>query len=217
MIQTKSKTREYIESIFIAVIIALFVRSVFIQAYKIPSGSMEPTLLIGDHLLVNRLSYVVKIPYIFGDKVIYTLGKPKRGDIIVFRYPENVDVDFIKRVIATEGDTIEIKDKVIYINGVKTTDSWGHYDNQLPEARNPFINKIFGRHVKDNFGPYTVPKDAVFAMGDNRDNSADSRFWGPVMKEHLVGKALILYFSWNSNTTDPFEYIRWSRIGQLIK
>jgi signal peptidase I len=217
MVKTKSKTREYIESILIAVIIALFVRSVFIQAYKIPSGSMEPTLLIGDHLLVNRLSYVVKIPYIFGDKVIYTLGKPKRGDIIVFRYPENIDVDFIKRVIATEGDTIEIKDKVIYINGVKTTDSWGHYDNQPPEPRNPFIKKMFGRHVKDNFGPYKVPKDAVFAMGDNRDNSADSRFWGPVMKEHLVGKALILYFSWNSNTTDPFEWIRWSRIGQLIK
>jgi len=215
MVKTKSKTREYVESILVAVIIALFVRSIFIQAYKIPSGSMEPTLLIGDHLLVNRLSYVVKVPYF--DNVIYTLGKPKRGDIIVFRYPENVKVDYIKRVIATEGDTIEIKNKVIYINGVKMTDSWGHYDNQPPEPRNPFIEKTFGRHVKDNFGPYTVPKDAVFAMGDNRDNSADSRFWGPVRKEHLVGKALILYFSWNSNTTDPFEYIRWSRIGQLIK
>jgi signal peptidase I len=176
---------------------------------------MEPTLLIGDHLLVNRLSYVVKIPYF--DNVIYTLGKPKRGDVIVFRYPENIKVDFIKRVIATEGDTVEIKDKVIYINGIKMTDSWGHYDNRLPEPRTPFIKEMFGRQAKDNFGPYTVPKDAVFAMGDNRDNSADSRFWGPVRKEHLVGKALILYFSLNSNTTDPFEYIRWSRIGQLIK
>ena len=115
----------------------------------------------------------------------------------------------IKRVIATEGETIEIKNKVIYINGVRMTDSWGHYQNAPPVPRD-FSSK-------DNFGPYTVPKDAVFAMGDNRDNSADSRFWGPVMKEHLVGKALILYFSWNTNTTDPFEYIRWSRIGQLIK
>jgi signal peptidase I len=216
MVKTKSKTREYIESILIAVIIALFVRSVFIQAYKIPSGSMEPTLLIGDHLLVNRLSYVVKVPYF--DNVIYTLGKPKRGDIIVFRYPENVDVDFIKRVIATEGDIVEVKNKVIYINGIKMIDSWGHYnDKQLPIPRDPTINKVFGSHAKDNFGPYTVPKNAVFVMGDNRDNSADSRFWGPVMKEHLVGKALILYFSLNTNTTDPFEYIRWSRIGQLIK
>jgi signal peptidase I len=207
MVQTKSKTREYVESLLIAVIIALFVRSVFIQAYKIPSGSMEPTLLVGDHLLVNRLSYVVKVPYF--DNVIYTLGKPKRGDIIVFRYPENIKIDFIKRVIAVEGDTVEIKDKVIYINGTKMPDLWGHYQNTPPIPRD--------LAPKDNFGPYTVPKDAVFAMGDNRDNSQDSRFWGPVRKEHLVGKALILYFSWNSNTKDPFEYVRWSRIGQLIK
>lgn len=205
--QPKSKWREYTESIIIAVVIALFVRSVFIQAYKIPSGSMEPTLLVGDHLLVNRLSYVVKVPYF--DNVIYTLGKPKRGDIIVFRYPENPKVDYIKRVIAVEGEMIEIKNKTIYINGIKKPDSWGrHIDNQLiPREIAP----------RDNFGPYTVPKDAVFAMGDNRDNSQDSRFWGPVRKEHLVGKALILYFSWNHNTTDPFEFIRWSRIGHLIK
>ena len=207
MVQTKSKTREYIESLLIAVIIALFVRSIFIQAYKIHSGSMEPTLLVGDHLLVNRLSYVVKIPYF--DNVIYTLGKPKRGDVIVFRYPENTKIDFIKRVIATEGDTVEIKDKVIYINGIKMPDPWGHYQNTPPIPRE--------LAPKDNYGPYTVPKDAYFAMGDNRDNSADSRFWGPVRKEHLVGKALILYFSLNSNTKDPFEYVRWSRMGQLIK
>ncbi len=207
MVRAKSKTREYIESLLIAVIIALFVRSIFIQAYKIPSGSMEPTLLIGDHLLVNRLSYVVKIPYF--DNVIYTLGKPKRGDVIVFRYPKDISVDFIKRVIAIEGDIVEVKDKVIYINGIKMTDPWGHYQNTPPEPRD--------RTPKDNFGPYTVPKDAVFAMGDNRDNSADSRFWGPVRKEHLVGKALILYFSLNGDTKDPFEWVRWSRIGQLIK
>ena len=207
MVRAKSKTREYIESLLIAVIIALFVRSIFIQAYKIPSGSMEPTLLIGDHLLVNRLSYVVKIPYF--DNVIYTLGKPKRGDVIVFRYPKDISVDFIKRVIAIEGDIVEVKDKVIYINGIKMTDPWGHYQNTPPEPRD--------RTPKDNFGPYTVPKDAVFAVGDNRDNSADSRFWGPVRKEHLVGKALILYFSLNGDTKDPFEWVRWSRIGQLIK
>ena len=117
---------------------------------------------------------------------IYTLGKPKRGDVIVFRYPENIKVDFIKRVIATEGDTVEIKDKVIYINGIKMTDSWGHYQNTPPIPRE--------LAPKDNFGPYTVPKDACFAMGDNRDNSADSRFWGPVRKEHLVGKALNTLF-----------------------
>ncbi len=207
MQKTKSITREWIESLLIAALIALFVRSFIIQAYKIPSGSMEPTLLIGDHLLVNRLSYVVKVPYF--DNIIFTLGQPKRGDIIVFRYPENTKVDFIKRVIATEGDTITIKDKVIYINGTKMPDSWGHYRNTPPIPRDS--------SPKDNYGPYKVPKDAYFAMGDNRDNSADSRFWGPVRKENLVGKALILYFSWDSDTNDPFEYIRWSRIGQLIR
>ncbi|HEX2964487.1 MAG TPA: signal peptidase I [Syntrophorhabdaceae bacterium] len=215
MTRQKSKVREYTESLLIAVIIALFVRSVFIQAYKIPSGSMEPTLLVGDHLLVNRLSYVVKVPYF--DNVIATLGKPKRGDVIVFRYPENTKVDFIKRVIATEGQTIEVKDKVIYINGTKTPDQWGHYNNNRPEPRNPYIKDMFGPHSKDNFGPYVVPKDAVFAMGDNRDNSADSRFWGPVLKEHLVGRALIIYFSLNSGTSDPFEFVRWSRLGKLIR
>jgi signal peptidase I len=207
IVQPKSKTREYTESLIIAVIIALFVRSFLFGAYKIPSGSMEPTLLIGDHLLVNRLSYVAKVPYF--DNVIFTFGQPKRGDVIVFRYPKNTSIDYIKRVIAVEGDTIEIKDKVIYLNGKKMPDHWGHYLNTPP------IPREFA--PKDNYGPYTVPKDAYFAMGDNRDNSADSRFWGPVRREHLVGKATILYFSWNSDTNDPFEYIRWSRIGNLIK
>ena len=208
MVQTKSKTREYIESLLIAVIIALFVRSVFIQAYKIPSGSMEPTLLIGDHLLVNRLSYVVKVPYF--DNVIYTLGKPKRGDIIVFRYPENIKIDFIKRVIATEGDTVEIKDKVIYINGTKMPDPWGHYQNTPPIPRD-FSSKRQFRSL------YSAQRRLFSPWATTVTTVQDSRFWGPVRKEHLVGKALILYFSWNSNTKDPFEYIRWSRIGQLIK
>lgn len=207
MERKKSKTRETIESLIIAALIALFVRSFFIQAYKIPSGSMEPTLLIGDHLLVNRLSYVAKIPIL--DSVIFTLGKPKRGDIVVFRYPVDPDKDFIKRVIATEGETVEIKDKTIYINGKRTPDSWGHYIDSsiVPGVFSP----------KDNMKPVTVPKDACFVMGDNRDNSADSRFWGFVKKEHLVGKALILYFSWNSEPGSFLNYVRWSRIGWLIK
>ena len=205
--KTKSKTREYVESLIIAAIIAFFVRSFVIQAFRIPSSSMEPTLLIGDHLLVNRLSYVMKVP--FTDKVIFNLGDPKKGDVVVFRYPVDPDKDFIKRVIATEDDTIAIKDKAIYLNGKKIEDEWGHYSDKtiLPEHINP----------RDNFGPYKVPKNAYFVMGDNRDRSLDSRYWGIVTKNHLVGKALILYFSLNGKPDNALEYIRWSRIGKLIQ
>ncbi len=205
--KTKSRTREYVESLIIAAIIAFFVRSFFIQAFRIPSSSMEPTLLIGDHLLVNRLSYVMKIP--FTDNVIFNLGDPKKGDVIVFRYPVDPDKDFIKRVIATEGDTVAISNKVIYINGQKTEDKWGHYSDSiiLPEFVNP----------RDNFGPFTVPKNSYFVMGDNRDRSLDSRYWGVVSREHLVGRALILYFSLNSKPDNMLGYVRWSRIGSLIR
>lgn len=203
----KTKWREYGESLFIALIIAIIVRSFFLQAFKIPSSSMEPTLLIGDHLLVNRLSYVVKVP--FTDIVLFHLGSPERGDVVVFRYPLERDKDFIKRVIATEGETVEIKDKVIFINGKKIEDPWGHFlDKTIVPA---YIAP------KDNLGPIKVPKDSIFVMGDNRDRSADSRFWGFVHKDDLVGEALILYFSWNRNANNPIEYIRWTRFGKLIR
>ncbi len=206
----KSKTREYIESILIAALIALVVRSFVIQAYKIPSGSMEPTLLVGDHLLVNRMSYVVKMPFV--DNVLFTTGKPKRGDIIVFRYPEDPTKDYIKRVMATEDEVLEIRNKAIFINGKKIADNWGHFKADSSASRGflPFVDK-------DNIPPIKIPKDSYFVMGDNRDNSLDSRYWGFVEKRHLVGKALIIYFSWNGNSMNVLEYVRWSRIGWLIK
>lgn len=207
MEKRKSKTREYIESLIIAAIIAFFVRSFVIQAFKIPSSSMEPTLLIGDHLLVNRLSYVMKVP--LTDIVFLTLGEPKRGDIIVFRYPLDKSKDFIKRVIATGGDTLEIRNKQVYINGRKTDDKWAYF------AENTIIPGDIS--PKDNLGPIVVPKGSFFVMGDNRDRSLDSRFWGFVEKEHLVGKALILYFSWNNSPKDILDYVRWNRIGRLIQ
>mgnify|MGYP001474851026 FL=1 len=209
MEKKKTRTREYIESILIAALIALLVRSFVIQAYKIPSGSMEPTLLVGDHLLVNRLSYVVKMPFV--DNVLFTTGKPKRGDIIVFRYPEDPTKDYIKRVIATGGETVEIRNKTIFIDGKKIKDPWGHFRPE-PASRGflPFIDK-------DNIPPVKVPQDSYFVMGDNRDNSLDSRYWGFVEKRHLVGKALIIYFSWDSGAMNALQYVRWSRIGWLIK
>lgn len=205
--KTKSKWREYGESLFIALIIAIIVRSFFLQAFKIPSSSMEPTLLIGDHLLVNRLSYVVKVP--FTDIVLLNLGNPTRGDVVVFRYPVDRSKDFIKRVIATEGETVEIKDKVIFVNGKRIEDPWGFFldTNIMPGYVAP----------KDNFGPVKVPKDSIFVMGDNRDRSLDSRFWLFVKRDDLVGRALILYFSWDRNAENPINYIRWTRFGKLIQ
>ncbi len=147
MVKQKSKTREYVESLLIAALIALVVRSFIVQAFKIPSSSMEPTLLIGDHLLVNRLSYTIKVP--FTDIVLVNLGNPQRGDVIVFRYPKDHSKDFIKRVIGTEGDVVEIRDKVVYINGKPVEDPHAHFlDTQILP---PFMSK------QDNFGPITVP------------------------------------------------------------
>jgi signal peptidase I len=205
--QEKSKTREYIESRVIAALIAFLVRSFFIQAFKIPSSSMEPTLLIGDHLLVNRLSYSVKVP--FTDIVLLHTGDPSRGDVVVFRYPVDRTKDFIKRVIAKEGDTLEIKDKVVYVNGKRMEDPHAFF------AEDTVIPGFFSQ--RDTFGPITVPKGSYFCMGDNRDRSLDSRFWGFVKNEDLVGRALIIYFSWNSRAEDVFHYVRWERIGKLIR
>ena len=203
----KSKWREYAESLIIAALIAFVVRSFVVQAFKIPSSSMEPTLLIGDHLLVNRLSYVVKVP--FSDIVLLHIKGPSRGDVVVFRYPEDRTKDFIKRVIAKEGDVVEVKDKVVYVNGQRA---------DYPQAVFAEATVIPGSYSpRDNLGPLTVPKDSYFVMGDNRDRSLDSRFWGFVQYDDFVGRALIIYFSWNGNSPDLFHYIRWTRIGHLIR
>jgi signal peptidase I len=203
----KSRTREYVESLLIALLLALFVRSFVVEAFTIPSGSMEPTLLIGDYLLVNRMSYVMKVP--FTDTVIANLGAPKHGDTIVFRYPEDHSKDFIKRVIGKEGDTVEIRDKVVYVNGLKANDAtaWFADHDVIPGSSSE----------RDNFGPIIVPKDSYFVMGDNRDNSLDSRFWGFVKRKELVGRAFILYFSWDGRSEDLFHRVRWERIAHLIR
>jgi signal peptidase I len=204
----KSRTREYAESLVIAAIIAFLVRGFVVQAFRIPSGSMEPTLLVGDHLLVNRMSYVVKVP--FTDLVILNVGSPKKGDVIVFRYPEDRTKDFIKRVVATGGDTVQVKNKVLYINGQKVSDPHAHFaegNTVQPALISP----------RDFFGPVTVPKDRYFCMGDNRDRSLDSRFWGFVTRDDLVGRALIIYFSLDTQSDDILHYVRWERIGSLIR
>ncbi len=200
------KIRENIEVIIIAVFIAIFIRTFVVQAYKIPSGSMKDTLLVGDHLLVNKFIYGVKIPFTNGKTLIH-VKDPERGDIIVFKYPVDPSKDFIKRVVGIAGDTIYIKNKKLYVNGVmqpykdhvKFTDPV-----IMPGSLNP----------RDNFGPVTVPEDSLFVMGDNRDNSLDSRFWGFVKLEAVRGEALIIHWSWKQ-TGSKFG-VRWDRIGNLL-
>jgi signal peptidase I len=198
-----SKVREYAEAIIIAVVIALFIRTFVVQAFKIPSGSMKPTLQIGDHILVNKFSYGVKLP-IFRNTLI-PIGDPQREDIVVFIYPEDRSKDFIKRVIAVAGDTIEMRDKKLFLNGKPYRDPYGTYlDNMvLPASIQP----------RDNFGPIQVPQGSIFVMGDNRDHSLDSRYWGFVPLKDVMGKAFLIYFSWDGENTN----VRWNRLGNLLR
>jgi signal peptidase I len=198
----KSLLWEYVEAIVTALILALLIRTFVVQAFKIPSGSMIPTLLIGDHILVNKFIYGTTIP--FTDKKILIFKNPQKEDIIVFKYPRNPDKDFIKRVIATEGDVIEEKNKIIYLNGQALNEPYiQHVDTNLSfNAMDP----------RDNFGPIKVPKNKLFVMGDNRDQSYDSRYWGFVDLSEVRGKAFIIYWSW-----DPNGWVRFNRIGRLIR
>jgi len=206
----KSAIRENIEAIFIALLLALFIRTFIIQAFKIPSGSMLPTLQIGDHLLVNKFMYGIKMP--FTDATLIPISNPKPNDIVVFEYPKNPELDYIKRVIAVAGDVVEIRDKRIFINGKPFDDRYGVFKDPAihPAALDP----------RDNFGPVTVPANKIFTMGDNRDNSSDGRFWGFVDLKAVRGKAWIIYWSWDVQaplfSLERLRSIRWSRIGDSV-
>ena len=189
---------EYLEALAVALVLAFVIRTFVVQAFKIPSGSMLDTLLIGDHLLVNKFLYGTRIP--FTDKVILPIEEPADGDVIVFEFPEDTSKDFIKRIIGAPGDVLEMKDKVVYRNGQKLDEPYVKHTDPNIQAR------------RDNFGPITVPPGKYFAMGDNRDESYDSRFWGFVDKDKIRGKAWVIYWSWDG----PSD-IRWSRIGNLVR
>jgi signal peptidase I len=207
---SKSVFREYFEAIVIAILLALFIRTFVVQAFKIPSGSMLPTLQIGDHLLVNKFIYGIKVP--FSGKMVVPFKKIARGDVVVFRFPKDRSVDYIKRVIGIPGDTVEIKNKQVFVNGEPVSDPHAHISSSA----------ILDKKVspRDNFGPVLVPEGRIFVMGDNRDNSYDSRFWGFVDQKDVLGKAFILYWSWDIKepllSIDRFASIRWSRIANLI-
>jgi signal peptidase I len=233
----KSKFREYTEAIIIAVVLALLIRAFVVQAFKIPSGSMLETLQIGDHILVNKFVYGLKFP--FSDDRFLIFTPPKRGDIIVFSFPKNKEKqectsfsqnlsarisnavshgnpfylfkddcrDFIKRVVGVGGDRIEIKDKKVYVNNVPLDEPYAIYkDSNLDPAPSP----------RDNFGPFTVPRRSLFVMGDNRDQSYDSRFWGIVDMSEIKGRAFIIYWSWNGEG-GLLDKVRWNRLGKTIE
>lgn len=198
----KSKIREYAESIIWALVLAFIIRSCVIQAFKIPSGSMEDTLAIGDHLFVNKFIYGIKLP--FTDKRVLKIRDPRRGDVMVFEYPVDRSKDFIKRVIGVPGDVIQVQNKVVYVNGTpyKNPHEVHKETDLLSRQQSP----------RDNFGPVRVPANSYFMMGDNRDRSYDSRFWGFVKESDIVGEAFIKYWSWDQDSWR----VRWGSIGQLI-
>jgi len=198
-VKKKSTAREYAEAFALAILLALTVRTFVVQAFKIPSGSMIPTLSIGDHILVNKFVYGIKMP--FTDWVMVPISQPKRGDVIVFKYPEDESKDFIKRVVGLPGDVVEVRDKAVYVN-----------DKLADTSRTQHTDPTVHQDRRDNFGPVTVPPGAYFVMGDNRDQSLDSRFWGFVKEQKIRGKAFLIYWSWDGADS----WVRWSRIGRMI-
>jgi signal peptidase I len=209
----KSTLREYFESICVAVILALFVRTFVVQAFKIPTGSMENNLLIGDHLLVNKFVFAPTLSS--WENRILPIDPIRRGDILVFKYPEDPDRDFIKRTIGLPGETVELKNKKVYINGKPLEEPYVRFllpPSQAKEGEADFTNF----DVRENYGPVTVPPDHYFMMGDNRDNSQDSRYWGFMPRDYVKGKALFVYFSFGEEQTGLFTNIRWARMFHQI-
>ena len=194
----KSTLREYFESIVIAVILALFIRTFVVQAFKIPTGSMENNLLIGDHLLVNKFVLGPTISPI--ERALLPIGAIRRRDVLVFKYPEEPDRDFIKRVIGLPGETLEVREKKVYINGSPLDEPYAHY--LTPAADESQYHEVTSFDVRERYGPVTVPPNHYFVMGDNRDNSQDSRYWGFLPRDYVKGKALVIYWSYEGERED---------------
>ena len=237
----KNVVFEYFQAFVIALLVALFLRTFVIQAFRIPTGSMKDTLLIGDFLLVNKFIYGAKTPEripLTNVKIpsirLPALKKPERGEVIVFKYPLEEKLDYIKRCVGVPGDTIVVRNGQVFVNGMpegkESLVKAGEYDKTegiyvnyyrivLPSGRDYTIRKRNDiRHVNGEYGPAVVPPGHLFMMGDNRDNSQDSRYWGFLPRENVVGKALMIYWSWD-NTVPIWKIdskIRWSRILDVI-
>ncbi len=208
----RSLVREYLEALLIAVILATFARTYVVQAFKIPSGSMEQNLLIGDHILVNKFAYG---PQRFTvESALLPRRALKRGDVAVFRFPEEPARDFIKRCVGLPGDTIELRNKRLFVNDQEVHDEAYTYRTDpevYPNSR--FLHAAYRN--RDNFGPYTVPPGHYFFLGDNRDNSNDSRFWGPVPERLIKGRAFIIYWSFRARRESDEWNGYWNKAEQL--
>jgi len=217
----KSTAREYFESICVAVILALFVRTFVFQAFKIPTGSMKPNLLVGDHLLVNKFLFAPAASAL--ERALMPMRDIRRGDVIVFKFPEEPDRDFIKRVIGLPGDTLELRNQTIIINGTPLAEPYAHY--LLP----PEAGDTGTTDLRRKFGPASVPAGHYFMMGDNRDDSQDSRYWGFLPADYVKGRALFIYWSfdtpedgsrptggWLGSLTRLATGNRWSRLLHQI-
>lgn len=218
---------DYARSFFPVLLIVFLLRSFLFEPFRIPSGSLEPTLDVGDFILVNKFDYGVRLPVIHN--LVYPTGKVHRGDIIVFRYPAKPSIDYIKRVIGVPGDHISYINKVLYVNGqeapqtfVQNTTDRGE-DGTLWDVTQKEENFLGLKHqiyqtpsrANDDFKDVVVPEGYYFAMGDNRDDSADSRYWGFVPEKNLIGKASVIWLSWNADG-DLLHKIRWHRVGTVI-
>jgi signal peptidase I len=228
---------DWAKSLGVALILALMIKTSVVEAYKIPSSSMEQTLLVGDFLLANKFVYGMRLPIPFTDIKLPALADPEPGDIVIFKYPNDPSQNYIKRCIATEGQTVEIKDKKVYVDGkyVPLPPHGQYMDNRIIP---PGSGDSWGYRIRDNMPAKQVPPGMLFMMGDNRDNSQDSRFWGFLDRRLVLGKAMIIHWSWanddnapRASLSDPFSYVklvayniyhlpervRWRRIGDIIK
>lgn len=231
--KSEKRFKEFLEGLFVALIFALLIRQFVLQAYTIPTGSMENTLLIGDFLLVNKFVYGsttpewVGIPWTrVGFEMPWSyrfpaIKDPEPYDVIIFRYPEDEWYDYIKRCIAVPGQTLEIIDKQVFVDSLPFPKPPGlQFIDRRIHPRNLSGGRIFDENgSRDNFGPITMPDDKYWAMGDNRDNSLDSRYWGYVPRENIVGQALIIYLSigWNTPWTHWYKMVRFNRMGTVIR
>ncbi len=210
----KSTVREYFESIVVAVILALFIRTFVVQAFKIPTGSMEPNLLVGDHLLVNKFVFAPTVSAL--ERTLLPMRPIVRGDVVVFKFPEDPERDFIKRIVGLPGETIEVKGTQVLVNGTAIVQPFAHF--LLPHDPNAPVND---GDPRERYGPVTVPAVHYFAMGDNRDNSQDSRYWGFLPGHYVKGRALMIYWSFDddpstSGVTKLVGGTRWSRLLHQI-